>query len=299
VSGRPGGRFLRLALGALLAGCAAVGGAAPTPRPDRSPGAACLDVATLPPDVRATAGHFALAAGDREGLYTLDGGLKPVSSDIAQFRWRVHPTVEPSAGDTLARWRRAVAALSCGEIDFAVQVFAAVHPGRGLDSVRTATVAVGHRAAIAETISRHAAFFIGIGVTTGLPLSDVLGLVDVAPRAARWRAYGLLFGYPAPAVDFFVAAGLRGDSTQRIEPRDFRRLPTWRKSAPAPGTTDSLSSFVYAVPAGAPWSPADPALARAVAPRYARYAAWRGAASRTGEDALAYWRSQLAALPPR
>ncbi len=253
----------------------------------------CFDLSRLGEPARATAERFVLAAGDREALYTLDGGLKPVSSDIADFSWRVHPTADPMAADTLSRWREAASALSCGDLTFAVQVFAAVYPARDGDSVRTASVAVGHRTSIDATITRHAAFFAAIGITPGLPLGELLGLVDVAPRDARWRAYGLLFGYPEPAVDFFVTAGRRGDATRSVEPRDFRRFPTWRKFAPPPGTSDSLTSFVYAVPRGAPWSAEDSVIGRLTAERYARYRTWRAAAPRSGADAVRHWRATL------
>lgn len=278
--------------GAILTGCAA----AATRRPGAPEvGASCFAVDRLPAAVRATAEALVLAAGDREALYTLDGGLKPLSSDVASFSWTVAPRVDVAAADTLARWRAATDALTCGDLVFAVQVFGAVFPGRGADSVRSASVAVAHRRALDATIGRHAEFFAGLGITPGQPLGEVLALVDAGPRAARWRGYGLLFGYPEAAVDFFVAAGLRGDSTRTIEPRDFRRLPTWRKSAPAAPGGDSLSSFVYAVPKGAPMSPADSALVREVTPRYASYRAWRDGAPRTGGDALAYWRQRAAA----
>jgi hypothetical protein len=277
-------------------GCASASGRTPPPGDTAS---RCFAVADLSPGVRQTAEAFVLAAGDREALYTLDGGLKPMSSDVASFSWTVAPQVDAVAADTLARWREATRALTCGELEFAVQVFGGVYPGRGGDSVRSASVAVAHRGALDATIRRHATFFTGLGVTPGQPLGEVLAAIDAAPRPDRWRGYGLLFGYPEDAVTFFVAAGLRGDSTKAIEPRDFRRLPTWRKSAPATPGGDSLSSFVYAVPKGAPLSSADSALMRAVAPRYEAYRAWRDRGPRSGADAIAYWRQRLRAAPPR
>jgi hypothetical protein len=250
------------------------------------------------PAARETAERFVLEAGDREALYTLAGGLKPLSSDIASYTWRVAPTVDPAAADTLARWREAASALTCGDVHFAVQVFGAVFPGRQGDSVRTASVAVGHRRALDALVVRRRTTFTALGMTPGMPVGDLLALVDAAPRAERWRGYGLLFGYPDAAVEFFVDAGRRGDSTRTLVPRDFRRHPTWRKSPPPPGEQDSLTSFVYAVPKGATWSAEDSALARAVAPTYADYRQWRDAAPRTGADAVAYWRQRLTPRTP-
>lgn len=297
--GRSRGRAVLAACAVALAGAGATACASAAPGgvsagvPART--AACFAVESLPPAVRETAERWLLEAGDREALYTLDGGLKPLSSDIASYTWRVAPTPDATAADTLARWRRAAAALTCGDLHFAVQVFGAVFPSRTGDTVRTASVAVGHRRMLDAAIGRQASWFASVGITAGQPVGDLLALVDAAPRADRWRGYGLLFGYPEAAVDFFVSAGRQGDSTRTLVPRDFRRHPTWRKSAPPPGETDSLTSFVYAVPKGAPWSAADSALARAVAPRYAAYRAWRDAAPRTGADAVQWWRRRLSA----
>ncbi len=275
---------------AAVVGCASRPTASGAPVPDRG---ACFALGTLTPDERRAAEDFVLAAGDREGLHTLDGGLKPISSDIAQRSFRVWPSVDQGALAELSRWQRAARALHCGPIEVAVQVFAARYPGREGDSVRTASVVVGHREAIARLVTRHEAFFGRLGITAATPLGELMQLVDIAPSAERWRAYGLVFGYPEAAIDFFVVAGLRGDSTRQVEPRDFVRLPTWTKFAPPVGERDSLTTFVYAVPKGAPRSSADSALLAATSTRYARYRAWRAAAPRGGAEAVAYWRDRL------
>lgn len=286
-----------LAVGALsaLAACAAQSGSAASALPRAEH---CFDVSTLTSAEREAAERFVLAAGDREGLYTLDGGLKPVSSDIAQRSFRVWPSVDDRAAAELDTWRRAARALRCGDIEVAVQVFLTRYPGRDGDSVRTASVVIGHRAAIARAVRLHEAFFARLGITAHTPLGELLPLVDAAPRADRWRAYGLLFGYPVAAVDFFVAAGLRGDSTQRVEPREFVRLPTWTKFAPPSGERDSLTTFVYAVPKGASRTAADSTLQAEATVRYARYVSWRNAAPRDGAQAISYWRGRLTTSTP-
>jgi hypothetical protein len=95
--------------------------------------------------------------------------------------------------------------------------------------------------------------------------------VENAPRSPRWRGYGYLFGYPDDAVDFFVRAGEEGDASGKLVPRDFRRIETWFKYPANTGEAPTLSSFVFAVPEGAPESPQEKALRAAAAPVYARY----------------------------
>lgn len=92
-------------------------------------------------------------------------------------------------------------------------------------------------------------------------------------RPIRWRGYGYLFGFPDEAVGFFVQAGIEGDATQKVVPRDF----------------------VYAVPKGAPESATDRTLREAAAPIYRKYADRRPrfiTPDQTG--AVALWRAWLA-----
>jgi hypothetical protein len=98
---------------------------------------------------------------------------------------------------------------------------------------------------------RQQTFFALLGVTSSTSPQEILAAVENAPRALRWRGYGYLFGYPDAAVDFFVDAGVEGDRTGALIPRDFRRIETVHKFASG---NDSLSTFVYAVPRGAPVS---------------------------------------------
>ena len=56
-------------------------------------------------------------------------------------------------------------------------------------------------------------------------------------------------------------------------PRDSRRIDTWHKSPASAGAAPTMSSFVFAVPKGAPASEQEGRLRAAAAPVYARYAA--------------------------
>ncbi len=206
-----------------LAGCATRSGG----RTSATTDAPCLSTAGASREDREALDRLLLRLGDGEALYTLAGGIKPVSSE-ADLVVRVAPTVDDSALASLAALRRRAALLSCGPIGAVVQLYAATYPGRGDTLTRAASLLVYHRDRMRAAIRAHAAFFATIGVTEAAAPHDVLHAVETAPRAARWRGYGYLFGYPDDAVDFFVAAGIAGDSARTLVPRDFRRLPTVR-----------------------------------------------------------------------
>jgi hypothetical protein len=239
-----------------------------------------------------------LEAADGEALYTLAGGLKPLSSGRAG-NLPVSPPVSIAALDSLDALRRAVGSLRCGDIGAFVHVFTAVTSARDGAVQRAYEVVLYHRDAVARTVARHRAFFATLGMTPAADVREVLAAVENAPRADRWRGYGLLFGYPDEAVAFFVRAGVEGDSTGRLVPRDFRRIETWQKFAAERDGPLVLSSFVYAVPKGAAETVADRALRDAAAPIYARYARERTRLiSEDSTGALGLWRAWLGGGEP-
>jgi len=153
-----------------------------------------------------------------------------------------------------------------------VQEYAAPIPTSTAGEVRRgSTLIVAHRAALRAEVERHREFWRGLGVDPLTSPEEVLRAVEQAPRADRWRGYGYVFGYPQTAVDFFVSAGLRGDSLDTLIPRDFRRIETYRKFPGRSGAPPTESSFVYAVAKDAPESPVDSALRNAAAPIFADY----------------------------
>lgn len=284
-----------LLLGALitLTACQSVRSTAAgtTPSPTAPP--RCFSHDDAPPAVAALADRVLLEASDGEALYTLAHGLKPLSSGRS-FTLQTAPAPNAAALDSLELLRRALRVLDCGDIGAFVHVFTA--PSTSADSAtrRAAEVVVFHRARVAEVVRTHTAFFATLAITPSADVREVLAAVENAPRDARWRGYGLLFGYPDEAVDFFVRAGVEGDSTRAIVPRDFRRIDTFRKFPAARDEPPTLSSFVYAVPRGAPESSADRALREAAAPIYARYLRER-ARLVVGDSAgaLTLWREWL------
>ncbi|MCU0633243.1 MAG: hypothetical protein MUE41_00105 [Gemmatimonadaceae bacterium] len=259
---------------ATLSACATGAG---HPTPTAQPIPSCFPVERLSAEDRRWADRLLLRAVDGEALYTVAGGLKPVSSDGGTLRLRVYPSVDRAALDSLERLQRIAAALTCGDVAASVQLFAATFAERGGDSTRIADLVFVHRARTAALVARHQPFFATLGVTPAMRAEDVVHAVEHAARAPRWRGYGLLFGYPDAAVDFFVRAGIEGDSTKRLVPREFRRIDTWRRYPAASGAEPTLAAFVYAVPAGAAPDSGDRALAAAAEPVYADYRTRRAA----------------------
>ena len=259
----------------------------------------CFPVERLSPDDRAMADRLLLQLGDGEALYTLAGGLKPVSSEVIDASIRVAPSVDTVALARIDQLRRVTAALSCGEVGAFVQLFAA--PTRRADStvVRQAAIVVYHRHALETLVRRQSVFFGSLGLSPAADPRDLVAAVEYAERAPRWRGYGYLFGYPDAAVDFFVEAGEEGDRTGRLVPRDFRRIETVRQFPETRGGPPVLSAFVYAVPKGAPPSADDLRLQTAAAPLLARYRMARARyITPDSSGALLLWRAWFAAPTP-
>jgi len=205
-----------------------------------------------PPAGHASIDRFELLrkAADQEALYTLAGGLKPMSSGI----WRgAFETTDPDFTE-LRDVRQALGHLR-NEVWYAdVQIF-----DTDDDGDRRAQAYVVHRNALARMIERLESFWSPWGITPCTHPSEIIAIVDRMPRADRWRGYGHLFGYPDEAVDFFVAAGLAITDENEVGPgkdREFIQIPTH--------VSDS-GRFTYAVPLNHVPTPADRRLAEGAA----------------------------------
>ncbi len=280
--GGPRGRRLGLLLSAalVLAGCATVG----APAPSVGMEASRAGLATVAAEGAPSFAELLREATDHEALFTLAGGLKPMSTGIWSHRFDV---AAPDL-DVVRTVRARLAPLRTDRWYADVQVFATAWDGQ-----RSVAAYVVHREALARTLERHAWFWAPYGVTPGTHPAEVLAVADRMPRGDRWRAYGHLFGYPDEAVEFFVAAGLAADAAdaadaavddeddaggertgegaeRRVGPgldRQFVHVPTW---------AEPEGRFTYAVPLDHEPTRADRALARAAARIRAAYAPRRG-----------------------
>jgi len=69
----------------------------------------------------------------------------------------------------------------------------------------------------------------------------VVNTIEYEDKYERLRGYGYLFGYPGYAVDFFVDAFHRSDTSGKHVERDFFQIPVY---------TRDDGHFVYAIPKG-------------------------------------------------
>ncbi len=203
--------------------------------------------------------RIVLAMLDGEALYTVAGGLKPVSSGY----WNASIDVAQPDLSEIAR----VQALLRGlrgvdeELEFGVMSFAQAHEGK-----RSAQAWVAHRGALNAALERHAEFFAPLGVGPHLEPDEVLAIVERLPRLERFRGYGYLFGYPDYAVEFFVSAAAEEDRTGTLPAREFAHVPTHGAEK---------HRFVWAVPSGHVENDIDRELRRRAAPVLERYRALR------------------------
>ncbi|MEM6315572.1 MAG: hypothetical protein AAF743_15900 [Planctomycetota bacterium] len=197
-----------------------------------TPGSAATKASTVESVHSAETFDLLRNAADHEALFTLAGGLKPMSSGIWQGSFAVD---EPDLSE-LSRVRTALTPLRNDTWYADVQVFEKVHEGE-----RFADAYIVHRVALARMIERLEPFWRQWGITPQTHPAEVVAVVERMPRGDRWRGYGYLFGYPDAAVDFFVKAGLETDDDE-IGPgqdRKFVQIPTFAAAA---------GRFTYAVP---------------------------------------------------
>jgi len=171
---------------------------------------------------------------DSEALFTVTGGMKPISEGF----WRTSFPGEKESTSEIDRVRTVLSTVfpSRSELVAGVHIFARQHGGK-----KSATAFVIHRGSLRRKIERDPSFFNSLGITEATPAIQLMSLVDEAPKSARWRAFGLLFGYPEYAVDFFVAAGESQRKTGIFVERNFISIPTF---------SADRGQFVYAVPKG-------------------------------------------------
>jgi hypothetical protein len=201
---------------------------------------------------------LALKMLDSEALYTLTGGLKPISEGFWQVRFPEGRDTTPDVDAV----RAALEDLPLGpDIEAGVYVFATPFDGK-----RSAAAFVAHKPSVRALVERRRDVFEPLGVTSAMSPQRVLELIDRAPGSARWRGFGLVFGYPEYAVEFFVAAGERQAATGKFVERDFLNLPTF---------ASDRGRFVYAVPKGHVERDEDRRLKATTEDIFARYRAWR------------------------
>lgn len=213
-----------------------------------------LPVERLAPEDRAGAEALILKAMDREGLYTVIGGLKPMSSGFVTLK---SPVGRPALSE-MARIRRQLTAFRIGDtVTASLQPFWRVYgEDRFLEGL------IFHRPTMDRVVEENSQLFGWFGISVGsAPIEAVLAIDrDDTPR--RNRAYGYFFGYPRHAVDFFVQSEESRRRGGGFVPRDFLSIPTYELPA---------NGFVYAVPKGYSPQAVDLELKRQALPIFEMY----------------------------
>jgi len=173
-----------------------------------------------------------LAALDSEALYTIVGQIKPVSEGF----WGTYFPMESGDLSEIEKVREAVKLWSIGGFFAAdVLIYEKQQSGR-----RHASLYLAHVPTLQATISRNPKFFDRFGLTDDSPAHQVMMTIERSTSPdERWRGFGIAFGYPEYAINFFVGAGLHQRETGEFIDRDFRHIPTFKSKQ---------GRFVYAVP---------------------------------------------------
>jgi hypothetical protein len=234
----------------------------------------CFPFERLAPEQRQKAEELLLKALDGEALYTIVGGLKPMSSGFVSFQVQTRLPRQPEteaekisqllsgkkteelnedekrrlnqakqtlerrdALDKLEETRAILEKWRCGD-----ELFASVqHFARPFDGKRFSEAVVFSRPRLRQMLTEKAEFFSRWGITQSSHPLDALYAVEHDATGARFGGYGYLFGYPDYAVRFFVAAADEEELTGKFVERDFYSIPTFGRER---------NSFVYAVPKG-------------------------------------------------
>jgi hypothetical protein len=202
----------------------------------------CFPIERLRPELRQKASDILWKMLDSEGLYTVIGNLKPMSSGFASV-WKDANLLSDPASRELSE---IVATFQCGRIISSGQIpFSKVTEGK-----RYFDAFVFNHTSLSKLLTSQSSFFTPLGFYPEFaqnPLALVMGIERETPPS-RGKGLGLLFGYPEPAVNFFVSAQDEGNKNGTLIPRDFRQVATY---------ASETGNFVYAVPKGAPMTEDD------------------------------------------
>lgn len=187
------------------------------------PRAEAFAVERLPEPLRVRAEELLLRLLDSEALYTLVGGLKPLSAGLETVKVEEQET----EAERTAAIRLVLPSLSCGDVQIGLWPLS-----RKWGQVSYVDIAAWSAPAVSRTINRHKACFAPLGIKPNTPPLSVAMLLERAKPEAANRGMGHLYGYPDHAVEFFC-------DKKKGRLCDYFAVPTYS------------GKFVYAVPKGA------------------------------------------------
>lgn len=184
---------------------------------------------------------------DNEGLYTVIGRLKPMSS-VTELYLKISTADTLRRGDSeiidttsadlknLKRYQRVVNSLHFGDLNFMISPYRLTQK-----DMRPMQISVHRRSLVDSLLKAEQSFFGQFGFVPGTQPEILINTTEYEHKYQRFRAYGYLFGYPEHAVDFFTEASISTDKTGVFVKRDFFQIPVH---------SATKGHFVYAVPQG-------------------------------------------------
>ncbi len=195
----------------------------------------CFAFENLPLEDQKLAQLILTQALDREALYTLKGNLKPISSGFFSVQHSLVPTDQEQR--YLSRVKTVLSRLHCQDSLYATLVYFQSTAG----GEKTAEAYFYNKQLVIQKMVDNPSFFSDkLGFTAySVNVFGLLNAIEWALGADRYRGYGLLFGYPEHAVDFFIQAYLSEEQTGEFVKRKFVNIPVY---------SGSSGFFTYAVP---------------------------------------------------
>lgn len=199
----------------------------------------------LSSDEKALADTLIMKALDNEGLYTVIGRLKSMSSvtglqlSLAQKDSSIKGArnvsdVNSADLQKLKKYQRVINALQFGDLKFTISPFKINQNGQ-----RNMQINVYRRSLIDSLINANQSFYGQYGFVSGTSAEILINTTEYESKYDRFRSYGYLFGYPEHAVSFFVDAAISNDKTGEFVKRDFFQIPVYK---------NLKGHFVYAIP---------------------------------------------------
>jgi len=225
----------------------------------------CFPIEKLPVALQKTATEILQRSLDTEGLYTLVGDIKP-ASNFLEFHVDYSLPKESSKRRAQEKQRASIKkilpALRCGgDLETVILSFKNRHENSqhyGLVNVNVKE--------LKKKVAEHADFFKSIGwngkIGEGFSSHEIVRLVENASHFDRYRGYGLIFGYPEYAVNFFVEAAKSQAQTGKLVAREFITVPVFERSG---------RLFVWVTPVGYQAGPIDEDILERARPILAAY----------------------------
>jgi hypothetical protein len=176
---------------------------------------------------------------DHEGLYTLLGEIKPIST-VQVYSLPVGAVDALSSMSSvsipeLIRFQRILDILNQNSyFHFVLNPFKQTHQGR-----RFLQLTIVNRNALNQLLNRYKDFWQQWGFVPGTDAGVIIATIEFENKFDRFRAYGYLFGYPKHAVDFYVDAARQFDATGLQIPKRQFDIPTYSEQA---------GRFAYEIP---------------------------------------------------